>query len=231
MLEEFARKSDLRNGLSATNGSRLSIRMPSSKNRSGFSQNEHRIWIQHGKKIEIGYLDVFSIPRRSKTKIGNFYCSSGACDPWTAGDDHMAAPTWMAHQRSPRRRRRQAGQVRMVGGQAGGAGGAGGRGRRTTTWRRVVGGCQLPAQVGEPCGAAWLASARCRVGRDTRHARADLGAAQDRLCVSPVWRPFLLGARKYTPKSEKGFFWVLPIIGHWSPPFGFFGVFSRPIFG
>ncbi len=56
--------------------------MPLSKYRNDFSQNGHRIWIQHGKLIGIDYLDVFFL----SPDDWKFTVNSGAREePWTGG--------------------------------------------------------------------------------------------------------------------------------------------------
>ncbi len=55
-----------KNGLSMKSGPTIPFLMPLSKNRSGFVQNGHRIWIQRGKTLENGYSDVFFLVRTPK---------------------------------------------------------------------------------------------------------------------------------------------------------------------
>ncbi len=59
MLEVTARNSDPRVGPGAENGSSLPFQEFLTNFRSGIWQNGQRIWIQHAKTLENGYLVVF----------------------------------------------------------------------------------------------------------------------------------------------------------------------------
>ncbi len=99
MFEAFVPESNLRNEFSAQNGSRVSIRMPSSQIRSGFTRSGHRIWIQHEKNDRNWLFGcIFLNPDSRKRKIESFQCFGCTEEPWTTGDGHVVAPGWPAHQ-------------------------------------------------------------------------------------------------------------------------------------